>query len=385
MARYLDVHPVDPQPRAIGQAVAVLRDGGLIAYPTDSGFALGAMVGNQRAKDRIREIRRLDDRHHYTLICRDFAQLGQLVHVDNSVFRAVKASTPGPFTFILPATHEVPRRLQHPKKRTVGVRIPDHPVVRALLAELGEPLLSSTLMLPGEDEPMTDGWAVKEELDHVVDVVIDSGECGTEPTTVVDFSSGAAEVVRVGVRGPVALRVRPASAGSEAPTARRRGPPRELGEHPHVDAAGGAPGLEVDLATSRPRGPRPRHPRGCRAPPPRAASPPRRAGRPERLDVLGTAEEQCRQVVQASQLARCVGVVVDPQVGEHAAAVVAGARRLREDRRALPAAGVAAGGIPGQEGGDQPARRTAGPPCRARRPPSPRPPPGPVRMLPWIA
>ncbi len=202
MARYLDVHPVDPQPRAIGQAVAVLRDGGLIAYPTDSGFALGAMVGNQSGKDRIREIRRLDDRHHYTLICRDFAQLGQLVHVDNSVFRAVKASTPGPFTFILPATHEVPRRLQHPKKRTVGVRIPHHPVVRALLAELGEPLLSSTLMLPGEDEPMTDGWTVKEELDHVVDVVIDSGECGTEPTTVVDFSSGAAEVVRVGSGDP---------------------------------------------------------------------------------------------------------------------------------------------------------------------------------------
>ena len=159
MARYLDVHPVDPQPRAIAQAVAVLREGGLIAYPTDSGFALGAMIGNQSGKDRIREIRRLDDRHHYTLICRDFAQLGQLVHVDNAVFRAVKASTPGPFTFILPATHEVPRRLQHPKKRTVGVRIPDHPVVRALLAELGEPLLSSTLMLPGEDEPMTDGWA----------------------------------------------------------------------------------------------------------------------------------------------------------------------------------------------------------------------------------
>src|SRR6478736_4550303 len=183
MARYLDVHPVDPQPRAIAQSVAVLREGGLIAYPTDSGYALGAMIGNQSGKDRIREIRRL-------------------VHVDNSVFRAVKASTPGPFTFILPATHEVPRRLQHPKKRTVGVRIPDHPVVRALLAELGEPLLSSTLMLPDEDEPMTDGWAVKEALDHVVDVVIDSGECGSEPTTVVDFSSGAAEVVRVGSGDP---------------------------------------------------------------------------------------------------------------------------------------------------------------------------------------
>jgi tRNA threonylcarbamoyl adenosine modification protein (Sua5/YciO/YrdC/YwlC family) len=198
MARYLDVHPVDPQPRSIAQSVAVLREGGLLAYPTDSGYALGAMMGNQEAKERIREVRRLDDKHHYTLVCRDFAQLGQLVHVDNAVFRAVKASTPGPYTFILPATHEVPRRLLHPKKRTVGVRIPEHPVVRALLAELGEPLLSSTLILPGESAPMTDGWAVKEALDHVVDVVIDSGECGTEPTTVIDFSSGAAEVVRTG-------------------------------------------------------------------------------------------------------------------------------------------------------------------------------------------
>ena len=202
MARYLDVHPVDPQPRAIAQTVAVLRGGGLVAYPTDSGYALGAMMGNQDAKDRIKDIRRLDDKHHYTLVCRDFAQLGQLVHVDNAVFRAVKAATPGSYTFILPATNEVPRRLLHPKKKTVGVRIPEHPVVRALLAELGEPLLSSTLILPDETEPLTDGWEVKERLEHVVDVVIDSGECGTEPTTVVDLSSGEAEVVRVGAGDP---------------------------------------------------------------------------------------------------------------------------------------------------------------------------------------
>jgi tRNA threonylcarbamoyl adenosine modification protein (Sua5/YciO/YrdC/YwlC family) len=202
MARYLDVHPVDPQPRAIAQAVAVLRGGGLIAYPTDSGYALGAMVGNQDARDRIKDIRRLDDKHHFTLVCRDFAQLGQLVHVDNAVFRTVKALTPGPYTFILPATHEVPRRLLHAKKRTVGVRIPEHPVVRTLLAELGEPLLSSTLILPGETDPMTDGWTVKEALDHVVDVVIDSGECGIEPTTVVDLSGTAPEVVRVGAGDP---------------------------------------------------------------------------------------------------------------------------------------------------------------------------------------
>jgi tRNA threonylcarbamoyl adenosine modification protein (Sua5/YciO/YrdC/YwlC family) len=199
MARFLDVHPVDPQPRAIAQAVAALRDGGLIAYPTDSGYALGAMMGNQAARARILEVRRLDERHHFTLVCRDFAQLGQLVHVDNHVFRAVKAATPGPYTFILPATHEVPRRLLHAKKRTVGVRIPEHPVVRALLAELGEPLLSSTLILPGDDAPMTDGWEVKERLDHVVDVVIDSGECGSEPTTVVDFTGEpTGEVVRQG-------------------------------------------------------------------------------------------------------------------------------------------------------------------------------------------
>ncbi|MFC7492302.1 MULTISPECIES: L-threonylcarbamoyladenylate synthase [unclassified Knoellia] len=202
MARYLDVHPVDPQPRAIKQAVDTLREGGLIAYPTDSGYALGAALGNQSAKDRIRDIRRLDDKHHYTLVCADFAQLGQFVHVDNSVFRAVKASTPGPYTFILPATGEVPRRVLHPKKKTVGVRIPEHPVVQALLAELGEPMLTSTLILPGESEPMTDGWQVKEELDHVVDVVIDSGECGTEPTTVVDLSGAGAEVLRVGAGDP---------------------------------------------------------------------------------------------------------------------------------------------------------------------------------------
>jgi tRNA threonylcarbamoyl adenosine modification protein (Sua5/YciO/YrdC/YwlC family) len=202
MARYVDVHPVNPQARAITQTVQVLRDGGLIAYPTDSGYALGAMLGNQHAKDRIRDIRRIDDKHHYTLVCRDFAQLGHFVHVDNSVFRMVKAATPGSYTFILPATPEVPRRLLHPKKKTVGVRIPATPVVQALLAELGEPMLTSTLILPGEDEPMSDGWQVKERLDHQVDVVLDTGECGTEPTTVVDLTEGYPEVVRVGAGDP---------------------------------------------------------------------------------------------------------------------------------------------------------------------------------------
>ena len=198
MATYLGGHPVDPQPRALRTAVDRLRDGALIAYPTDSGYALCAMLVNQATKDRIMTIRHLDDKHHFTLICRDFAQLGQFVIIDNAVFRAIKAATPGPYTFILPATKEVPRRLMHPKKKTVGVRIPEHPVVRELLAELGEPLLSSTLILPGESEPMSEGWLVKDELDHQVDLVIDSGECGTEPTTVVDFSDGQAEVVRIG-------------------------------------------------------------------------------------------------------------------------------------------------------------------------------------------
>ena len=202
MARYLDVHPVDPQPRAITQAVQLIRDGGLVAYPTDSGYALGCALGNQDGKERIARIRHLDDKHHFTLVCADFAQLGQLVHIDNRVFRAIKAATPGPYTFILPATKEVPRRLLHPKKKTVGVRIPDNRVVQALLAELGEPMLSSTLILPGQTAPMTEGWLVKEELDHQVDAVIDAGECGTDPTTVVDYSDGTPQVMRVGAGDP---------------------------------------------------------------------------------------------------------------------------------------------------------------------------------------
>ncbi|WP_265446410.1 L-threonylcarbamoyladenylate synthase [Flexivirga meconopsidis] len=202
MARYFDVHPKDPQPRSINQAVQILRDGGLIAYPTDSCFALGCTLGNQEGRDRIVRIRQLDDKHNFTLMCRDFAQLGQLVFIDNKVFRAIKAATPGPYTFILPATSEVPRRLQQPKRKTVGVRISDHPVARGLVAELGEPIMTSTLLLPGEDEPLTDGWQVKEELDHQVDAVIDSGEAGVDPTTVVDFSDGYPQVVRVGAGDP---------------------------------------------------------------------------------------------------------------------------------------------------------------------------------------
>ena len=198
MARYLDLHPENPQPRLVSQAVQALRDDQLIAYPTDSGYALGSRIGNRDGRDRILRIRGLDERHHFTLMCRDFSQLGQLVHVDNAAFRAIRAATPGPYTFILPATPEVPRRLLHPKKRTVGVRIPDSVVVQALLEELGEPMLSSTLILPGETEPRTNGWEVKEELDHSVDLVIEAGEVSSSPTTVVDWSEGAPEVVRYG-------------------------------------------------------------------------------------------------------------------------------------------------------------------------------------------
>jgi tRNA threonylcarbamoyl adenosine modification protein (Sua5/YciO/YrdC/YwlC family) len=204
VAKYFDVHPENPQRRAIGQVVALLRDGGLIAYPTDSCFALGCLAGNKDGMERIRQIRNLDDRHHFTLMCHDFAQLGQLVYLSNTVFRTIKAATPGSYTFILPATKEVPRRLLSTKKKTVGVRIPDHVVAQAILTELGEPLLSSTLLLPDEDEPMTQGWEIKERLDHVVDAVIDSGDCGTEPTTVIDYSNDEPEVVRAGA-GDLAL------------------------------------------------------------------------------------------------------------------------------------------------------------------------------------
>jgi tRNA threonylcarbamoyl adenosine modification protein (Sua5/YciO/YrdC/YwlC family) len=202
MARYLDVHPHDPQPRVIAQAVALLHDDALIAYPTDSCYALGFELDSRTGADRIRHIRHLDEQHHFTLVCSEFAQLGEFVVLNNAAFRAIKAATPGPYTFILAATREVPKRLAHPRKRSVGVRIPDHPVARALVAGLGKPLVSSTLLLPGEDEPMTDGWTIKDRFDNELDAVIDSGECGTDPTTVIDFSQGFPEIIRVGAGDP---------------------------------------------------------------------------------------------------------------------------------------------------------------------------------------
>ncbi|WP_018907788.1 L-threonylcarbamoyladenylate synthase [Salinispora arenicola] len=198
MARYFDVHPANPQPRILRQVVGLVQAGGLIAYPTDSCFALGCQLGDRHGLDRIRDIRRLNERHHFTLVCRDFAQLGQFVQITNAMFRLVKSCIPGSYTFVLPATREVPRRMLHPRKRTVGVRVPDHTVTQALLAELGEPLVSSTLILPGEDEPLTQGWEIKERLDHVLDGVVDAGDCGKEPTTVVDLSGDEPEVLRRG-------------------------------------------------------------------------------------------------------------------------------------------------------------------------------------------
>lgn len=198
MARYLDIHPVDPQQRLIDQAAAVLRDGGLIAYPTDSCYALGTSLDSPEGLERIRRIRQVGKDHHFTLMCADFAQLGQFVIVSNPVFRLVKSITPGPYTVILPATKEVPRRMSHPKKLTVGARIPDHRVARALVDTLGEPIVSSTLLMPGQEDPPSQGWVVQDLLDRQLDVIIDSGPVGTEPTTVLDLTGDEMVIAREG-------------------------------------------------------------------------------------------------------------------------------------------------------------------------------------------
>ena len=197
-AKYLDIHPEDPQPRLIEQAVAALEEGGLIAYPTDSCYALGCRLGDADGLERIRRIRQVGKDHHFTLVCADFAQLGQYVLVSNPTFRLVKNATPGPYTFILPATREVPRKMAHPKKHTVGVRIPDHRVAHALVEALGEPILSSTLLLPGQEDPPSEGLVVQDLLGEQVDVIIDSGEVGIEPTTVVDLTGSEPVIAREG-------------------------------------------------------------------------------------------------------------------------------------------------------------------------------------------
>jgi tRNA threonylcarbamoyl adenosine modification protein (Sua5/YciO/YrdC/YwlC family) len=202
VARFFDVHPRDPQPRALAQLVALLREDAVIAYPTDTSYALGCLLGNRAGVQRIRRIRNLPEGQPLAVVCADMAQLGQLVVMDNSAFRMIRAATPGPYTFILPASRDLPRLLADPRRRAVGVRIPEHPFVRALLGELGEPLVSSTLLLPGDEDPMTDGWQIKERLDHLVDAVVEAGECGITPSTVVDWTEGYPQVVRVGVGDP---------------------------------------------------------------------------------------------------------------------------------------------------------------------------------------
>jgi tRNA threonylcarbamoyl adenosine modification protein (Sua5/YciO/YrdC/YwlC family) len=198
VSQYFELHPVTPQLRLIRRAVEIVREGGVIAYPTDSCYALGCHIGDKAALERVRRIRQADRNHHFTLVCRDLSEIGRFARLDTWQFRMLKAATPGPFTFLLPATRETPRRLQHERRRTIGIRVPDHPVPLMLLAELGEPLMSSTLILPGDSAPMTDGREIRARLEHVIDAVLDGGNCGTEPTTVVDLAVKPAVVIRRG-------------------------------------------------------------------------------------------------------------------------------------------------------------------------------------------
>lgn len=198
MALYLEVHPVNPQARLLKQAVDIIRAGGVIAYPTDSCYALGCHIGDKDALERLRRIRGADKHHHFTLVCRDLAEVSRFARVENWQFRMLKSLAPGPYTFLLPATKEVPRRVQHAKRQTIGIRVPDHPVPRMLLAELGEPLMSSTLLLPGEDLPLTDGDMIRDRLDNALDAIVDGGHCGIEPTTVIDLAVSPPVVVRQG-------------------------------------------------------------------------------------------------------------------------------------------------------------------------------------------
>jgi tRNA threonylcarbamoyl adenosine modification protein (Sua5/YciO/YrdC/YwlC family) len=198
LSQYFELHPRDPQPRLLRQAAQIVRGGGLIAYPTDSCYALGCHIGDAAALERVRRIRQADRNHHFTLVCRDLAEIGRYARVETWQFRLLKAATPGPFTFLLPATRDTPRRLQHPKRRTIGLRVPDHPIPRLLLAELGEPLMSSTLLLPGDELPLTDGRQIRERLEHEVDAILDAGHCGIEPTTVVDLAVTPPVILRQG-------------------------------------------------------------------------------------------------------------------------------------------------------------------------------------------
>ena len=202
MAKLIEVHPTDPQPRRVDEIVRIIHSGGLIAYPTDSSYAFGCHIGDKRAIERIHRIRRTNKKHNFTLVCSDLSEISTYARVDNWAYRLIKSMTPGPYTFILPATREVPKRLQNPKRRTIGLRVPDHPLVRAMLESLGEPIMSSTLTLPGDSTPLTDPTEIEERIGHEIAAVIDAGPAGIEPTSVLDLTGGAPEVLRVG-RGDV--------------------------------------------------------------------------------------------------------------------------------------------------------------------------------------
>ncbi|WP_096087743.1 L-threonylcarbamoyladenylate synthase [Agaribacterium haliotis] len=202
MSQFFSIHPENPQQRLIDQAVEILRKGGLIAYPTDSAYALGCHIGDKFALDRIRALRQLDKHHNFTLMCRDLSELANYARVDNSDYRLIKSKTPGAYTFILNATSEVPRRLQHPKRKTLGLRVPDNNIALALMETLGEPLMTSSLILPGDDLPLTDPYDIRDTLEHQLELVIDGGFCGMEPTTVIDLTGDEPVLVRRGC-GPV--------------------------------------------------------------------------------------------------------------------------------------------------------------------------------------
>ncbi len=198
MTVYLQIHPDDPQSRHLVRAAEIVREGGVIAFPTDSCYALGCHLGDKDAVDRVRAIREVDERHHLTLMCRDLSEIAQYARVDNAQYRLLKATTPGSYTFILEGTKELPRRVLHPKRKTIGLRVPEHRVALALLAELGEPLLTATLSLPGDEAPLTEGWEIQDRLDGRLELILDGGHCGTEPTTVIDLTGGVPELVRAG-------------------------------------------------------------------------------------------------------------------------------------------------------------------------------------------
>ena len=202
MTQYFDLHPENPQQRLVSQAVAIIRSGGLIVYPTDSGYALGCHIGDKKALDRIRKIRKLDSKHNFTLICRDLSELANFARVDNATFRVVKSHTPGPYTFILKASPEVPKRLQHPKRKTIGIRVPDNPIALAILEELGEPLMSTSLILPGERFTLIDSDRIYKNLNGRVDLVIHGGHVSDIPTSVIDLMEGFPQVIRYGAGNP---------------------------------------------------------------------------------------------------------------------------------------------------------------------------------------